>query len=289
MMKRIFLLAAVAAALSAEAGWEWTNVKPESRIGGRMISVGYLKGKVVLLDHRDYGDEKEFPAIQRLQAIWATYKTKPFVLVGSHYGKHDRERVEKVMKKFGVTFPVYDDVRLMKTDWSDEDRASMKQTYESGKPLLMVMDSTCTKRLYYGYDDRSATGVIGSAIMGASRPMAPKQWDYLLKWETNNLPGKAYVRLKDYRAQYPRDAAKFDAFWAKCKDSDELNQLAKLVELSRLVKDRDTNSASAKKITPEVLEKAIEKYSPLKQSEDPAVSQEAKNALADIKWSASSL
>ena len=33
----------------------------------------------------------------------------------------------------------------------------------------------------------------------------------------------------------------------------------------------------------------IEKYSDLKQSEDANVAQEAKNALADIKWSASTL
>ena len=37
------------------------------------------------------------------------------------------------------------------------------------------------------------------------------------------------------------------------------------------------------------MEEALKKYSSLKQSADPRVAQEAKNALADIKWSMASL
>ena len=38
-----------------------------------------------------------------------------------------------------------------------------------------------------------------------------------------------------------------------------------------------------------MLEKAIEKYAELKQSKNPNIAQEAKNALADIKWSEATL
>ena len=61
------------------------------------------------------------------------------------------------------------------------------------------------------------------------------------------------------------------------------------MELSRLVKDRDLASKTSQRITPEVLETAMEKYASLKQSEDEFVAQEAKNALADLKFCAAVL
>ena len=288
MLKKIILVAALAA-WGTVGAYEWLNISPETRIGGRMISPGYLRGKVVLLDRRDYGDPKQANAIKQLQSVWATYKTKPFVLVGGHHGSSSKAKVEEAIKKLGVTFPVYDDVRFIKPDATPEEKEAMEQTWALEKPLLTIFDSTFRKKLYYGYDERAAQGVVGSAIMAAARPMAAKQWKFLLDWEVENLPGKAYSRLKEFRSQFPKDAAKYDSFWDRARDNDDIKRLAKLVELSRCVKDRDEASASAKRVTPEILEKAIEKYSDLKQNADPNIAQEAKNALADIKWSASSL
>ncbi len=55
------------------------------------------------------------------------------------------------------------------------------------------------------------------------------------------------------------------------------------------MKDRDVSDTKAQQITPQVLEKAMEKYDSLKQSSRQAVAQEAKNALADMKWSAAGI
>ena len=289
MTYKTFIAAALALGLASAFGYEWENISPDTRIGGRMISPGYLRGKVVLLDRRDYGDSANAPAIKQLQALWATYKTKPFVLVGGHHGASDKAKVEEAIKKLGVTFPVYQDVKFVKPDATPEEVEAMERTWALERPLLTIFDSTFRKKLYYGYDERQASGVIGSAIMAAARPMTPKQWQFLLDWETTNTPGRAYSRLKELRTQDPATAARYADFWTKARENDEIVRLAKLVELSRCVKDRDENAASAKRITPEILDKAIEKYSDLKQSEDANVAQEAKNALADIKWSASTL
>lgn len=292
MIRRISIVAGLAlwAGLAVQA-YEWRNVGPESRIGGRMTSAGYMKGKVVLLDRRDYGDPRNADAIRQLQSIWASYKSKPFVLVGGHHGPSSRAKVEEAIKKLGVTFPVYEDVRYEKPDATPEDVEAMKAVWAMDRPLISILDSTCRKRLYYGHDERAAQGVVGSALMAAARPMEPKQWEFLLDWEVANLPGRAYLRLKEYREKYPEKAAKYAAFLAKA-ESDEggsVRKLAKLVELSRQVKDRDPQSKRAKKLTPAHLEKAIEKYSELAQDADPNVVQEAKNSLADIKWAASDL
>ena len=80
MRKCAVLAAALAAAMCAGAAYKWENVGADRRIGGRMISEGYLRGKIVMLDRRDYADPAQKAAIEQLQTLWATYKTKPFIL-----------------------------------------------------------------------------------------------------------------------------------------------------------------------------------------------------------------
>lgn len=270
------------------AGWtlglfayEWTNLTPENRLGGRMVSAGYLRGKVVVLDCRDYGDKANFADIRALQQLWACYKTKPFVIIGSHRGKQDPKRMAAILDRLGVTYPVYA-------------QAELKGISTATVPCLYVMDSTCTVRLYAGSAVRSVNGCVGNAIFSACRPAAAKQWKRLLDFELTNLPGQAYLHLKSLLAQkdcleevrrtYPDDLRAWMAAYEKAKASDEIKKLAKLVELATLVKDRDTQAKESKKITKAVINKNIEKFEALKESANPFVVQEAKNALADLKF-----
>jgi len=275
--------------MCAGAAYKWENVGADRRIGGRMISEGYLRGKVVLVDRRDYGDPSQKAEIEQLQTLWTTYKTKPFILLGSHNGKSPAKKAESVMKKLGVTYPVYDDAYLQRLDPTDEEKLAIAKLRDDAAPRVCVMDSTCRRKLYSGRDVREATGVVGSAIIGASTPINASQYQFLLEWEVENTPGRALLRLKEFRERFPSEAAGFDAAWKRLSGNAEVKKLAKLVELSRQVKDRDMADRKAQKVTPDILEKAMEKYDSLKQSEDPAVAQEAKNALADMKWSAAEI
>ena len=65
--------------------------------------------------------------------------------------------------------------------------------------------------------------------------------------------------------------------------------MAKLVEMSRLVKDADKSSKQARRITRAQIDRLISQYSILTKSEDALISQEAKNALADLKFSRATL
>ena len=289
MRKCAVLAAALAAAMCAGAAYKWENVGADRRIGGRMISEGYLRGKIVMLDRRDYADPAQKAAIEQLQTLWATYKTKPFILLGSHNGKASAKKVEAALKELGVTFPVYNDACLQKVDPTEDEKTVIENMRSDPAPYICIVDSTCRRKLYNGRDVRGATGVVGSAIIGTSTPMTAKQYMFLLDWEIENTPGRALARLREFRERFPRDAAKYDADWKRLSGDDEIKKLAKLVELSRLVKDRDVADKKAQKITPEVLEKAIDKYESLKQSSRPAVAQEAKNAIADMKWSAAGI
>lgn len=285
----ILTAALIAATSVACAAYEWENIKPEAKLGGRMISAGYLRGKVVLLDRRDYGSMSNAAAIRQLQSIWATYKTKPFVIVGSHHGSSSKEKVEELLKKLGVTYPVYTDVRLVKPDATEEELSIMQAAWEKPEPTITIIDSTLKRKLYVGKDDRAAQGVVGSALMATSTPPGAKQYAYLLDYELEMLPGRAFLRLKEFRERFPKESARYASDWERMSEDNEIKKLAKLVELSRLVKDRDRTTKTSQKITADVLEKAIEKYSELKQSKNPNIAQEAKNALADIKWSEATL
>ena len=289
-MRKIVLIAvAFAATMCACGAYKWDGVGADRRIGGRMISEGYLRGKVVLLDRRDYGDPSQKAAIEQLQTLWATYKTKPFILLGSHNGKSSAKKAEEALKKLGVTYPVYNDAWLQKVNPSEEEKRVIDGMRADPTPYVCVIDSTCRRKLYNGRDLRGAIGVVGSAIIGTSTPMNAKQYQFLLEWEVENTPGRAMLRLKEFRERFPREAATFDAAWKRFSGDEEVKKLAKLVELSRLVKDRDVSDTKAQQITPQVLEKAMEKYDSLKQSSRRAVAQEAKNALADMKWSAAGI
>ena len=274
-------LCAVLWAAACSGSVEWNNADEENRVGGRMISAGYLKGKVVLVDCRDYGSPASADALLRLQALWGAYKSKPFVLVGSHRGSSSAKKAAAAMKKSGVTFPVYRGFTCTKEPKpreGDEDMA-----------LIYVMDET-GRRLYAGPDDRAASGIVGSALINMAAPQSQKEWRRYLDWEVENTPGRAYLRLKEFAQKHP-SAAK-EAYGEKMIEmskSSEIKKLAKLVAAMRLIKDRDPSSPAAQKITKSKVDDIIEQYEDLKDAKNPAVVQEAKNALAELKWISATL
>lgn len=281
------LVALLFAAYAAVSGaYEWSNLTPEKRLGGRMVSAGYLRGKVVVLDCRDYGDKANFPAIRELQQLWACYKTKPFVVVGSHRGTGSPNRMAAILDRLGVTYPVYAE-------------AELKGVSDGATAKTFVIDSTGSLRLYGGSDVRTAGGVVGNAIFSTTNPSAAKQWKRLLDYETENLPGQAMLRMKSLQAQKdcledvrrscPGDLRRWEAAYEKAKGDDEIGRLAKLVESARLVKDRDPDSKSGQKVTKAGVEKIVSKFESLKTSANAAVAQEAKNAIADLMFVSATL
>lgn len=255
----------------------WVNLAPTNRLGGRMVSEGYLRGKTVLVDCRDYGKRECVEPAKALEEVWQSLKTKPFAVVGSHRGESDAERIGKIVGKLNLSYAVYDHA-----DRQGENAIEM----EEGR--YYVFDVT-GKFLYGGKDLQQARGVAASAIMGAAYPQNPKQWRHILDYETQWLPGKAYLHLTEFREKFPAEAAAYDEKWEAYSASDEIKRLAKLEKLARAAKDYDPKVAGAKKIAPAQIEKAIGKFEDLKQSEDPVVVQEAKNCLADLKWAAAAL
>jgi len=261
-------VAAATAGVAATAGAvEWQNAEPEARLGGRMISAGYLKGKVVMVDCRDYGQKTNLEAMKRLQALWAAYKSKPFVLVGSHTGAASDRRIAAIMEKFGLTYPIYRDFGC-----------------ETAGDEISVFDET-GKRYYSGGDDKAAQAVVGQLLLSMAAPQTEQEWTHYLDWEVRHTPGNAYLRLKEFAKDFPAVAKeRYGDDMKRFAASDDVKKLAKLVEVARLMKDRDTASAGAQKLTKAKVDEQIRKFAALKASDDPAIMQEAKNALAELAW-----
>ena len=270
--------------VGAGFGVEWMNVVPDSRVGGRMASCGYLKGKVVLLDVRDYSENAEAVMMKQIQDVWAAYKSKQFVALGSHVGSSgSKEAAGNLIKSLRLTYSIYSDVAVKNDEGAIED-------LQRG---VYVFDST-GKRLYFGKDPRQAMGIVGSAIFAESIPSSTAGWKAVLDYEIANLPGQAYLRIRDLKnhkdvlkklsKEYPDDVKRYAATWREYGENSEVKKLAKLVETTRLIKDRDKNSRASKRLSAATLENLIKQYSVLTQSANPLIAQEAKNSLADLKF-----
>ncbi len=280
--RKVLVSAFLAICASLLMAHEWTGIEPASRIGGRMASCGYMRGKVVLLDCRDYSKSSGHN-LAELQKIWESYKTKPFVLLGAHTSSGESADAAKNIVESRVAYPVYSNVGLKDSSGNDVVL----------KPGLHVFDIT-GRRLYYGNDLRQAQGIVGPAIFAVRIPSSVRQWKETLDYEIAKLPGSAYLRIRDLRtrkdvlkalaAEFPDSVKEYAKVWNGYRASQEIIKLAKLVEMARLVKDRDKSSAKSKRITATQISSRSARYEILKTSENPFVVQEAKNSFADLEF-----
>lgn len=81
-MKTVLLIGIVSVAALAQAGVGWKNLEAENQLGGRKTSAGYLQGKVVMVC-------KDAGQASRMEAVWQSFKSKPFVLIGAWEKKAD--------------------------------------------------------------------------------------------------------------------------------------------------------------------------------------------------------
>ena len=261
MMVR-FAVAFAAVALSvasANASVSWENVDEGHYIAGRRCSEGYLQGKVVLVSR----DPK---AAERMESIWTSFKTKQFVLIGAYD-----------MAPPNVTFPVYSCATLA-------EGAPNKSLY--------VVDETGMVR-YKGDDDRAATESLVTAITDMESPKGVGHWMVFLDYELTELPGRAYLRYLEFKKKFPKEAKEYSVKFAELEKVENVKKLAELVKFAKTAKDMHAfdpkKDTSRRMLFAKKIKEAISKYSFLKESEDRRVVQEAKNALADLKWTLATL
>jgi len=259
---------------------EWKGLASDSHLGGRKASAGYLQGKVVLVCRWRAGDAVSKEMLVRLEDIWQSFKTKPFVVLGGTCGSGDADVTKEIVTETALTYPVYRDARL-----------GIGEPAFSKTPFLYVVDET-GKVVYLGKEDRNATQAIVMALTDLEAPRNIKQWKRFLDYELENLPGRAYLRANEFRKNFPAEAKEYSVKFKELAAIPDVRKLSELVDFARKAKDMrtfDAKSAAKKQKFEKMIESAISKYGSLVEAKDPRVVQEAKNALADLKWTRAAL
>jgi len=269
------------AASGAVGAVEWKNLDAEHHLGGRKASVGYLQGKVVLVCRWSPDDAESREMLMRMEELWQSFKTKPFVLLaGSCEGREPVEGAKKAVADGALTFPIYAGASL-----------GVGEPKFKRAPFLYVVDET-GKVVYLGRNDRTATQVLVSSLTDLEAPKDLKQWQRFLDFELETLPGRAYLRADEFRKKYPAEAKTYYEKFKALTATPDVKSLSELVAFARKAKDMqafDAKKAVQRQKFEKMIESAISKYGSLVESKDPRVVQEAKNALADLKWTRAAL
>ena len=280
MNKMSVLVAALACAASLSAAVEWRSVDADHYLAGRKCSEGYLQGKVVLVDRWGLGCPPCRGLLPRIEEIWQGFRTKPFVVIGGHCkGWGDADGVKKLASQLGLTYSIYEDAGL-----------AVGEPAFNSIPFLYVVDET-GKVVYMGHDERTATQVVVTALTDLESPRNLAQWRRFLDFELENLPGRAYLRLKEFKKKFPKEAKEYADKEKALMGIPDVKKLSELVDFAKKAKDVREFGAK-KKVQKQKYEKLVRdaisgsKYASLLESNDPRVVQEAKNSLADLKWTA---
>lgn len=279
-MRKTVFAAVLLSAVSLQAAVQWRNVDQAHYLAGRKASEGYLKGKVVLVDRWGLGCPPCRRMLPRLEEIWRGFRTKPFVVLGGHCkGWGDVEGIRNLVKDLGLTYSIYEDAGL-----------AVGEPAFNSIPFLYVVDAT-GRVVYRGHDDRNATQAIVTALTDMESPRDIAQWRRFLDWELENLPGRALLRLNEFKKKFPKEAKEYAAKEKELLAIPDVKKLSELVEFAKKAKDvrefgekKKVQRAKYEKLVKSAIDSA--KYASLFESSDPRVVQEAKNSMADLKWTA---
>lgn len=150
---RALVLAVASLACAATClGAEWKGLSSENWYSGRKISAADLKGKVVMVDEWGVRCPPCRALLPRMEEIWKSFKSKPFVLIGSHRQGRQPEAVEELVKKNNLTYPIYE-------------RAGIEGEPSNGGgiPFIYVVDAV-GKIVYSGRSEREAVEAVVNAL-----------------------------------------------------------------------------------------------------------------------------
>jgi hypothetical protein len=257
----------------------WSGLSPENHLGGRKVSEGYLQGKVVFVQRWRGDDPASLNALSRMERVWTSYKTKPFVLLGSHVaGAGAVAMAEKALSGAALTYPVYGAAEL-------KDGAPLSEKI----PYYYVVDAV-GRVVFRGADERLAEMALVNALTNLASPPNVAYWKRLIDYERDVLPGRAYVHLQEFRKAFPAEAKAYEEDYRRLRADETVQKLARLEVFSRHAKDFDPRSKpfELRKMLSKI-GRTLSAYSDLKKVPDAIKAQEAKNCLADLLWARAAL
>lgn len=159
MKKLLSVVLAVCA--SAVGAVEWQGLSASNWYSGRKLSSSDLMGKVVLVDMWGVDCGPCRALLPKMEKVWQTFKSKPFILIGSHCQGRQPAKVAELVEKCGLTYPIYDGVQLA----GGPDSGSI--------PFLYVVDAR-GKVVFKGVGTGAERGAIEAVVNALETAIDPR-------------------------------------------------------------------------------------------------------------------
>lgn len=244
-MKYILSLVFTMSALAALA--QWRGLDESNWYSGPKISEEDLAGKVVMVDEWGVNCPPCRALLPEMEKIWKKYKSKPFVLIGSHRQGHRPDQVKALVEANKLTYPIYDFAGIAVGE-PDNGRAI---------PFIYVLNHR-GKVVYSGRSDRDAVQAVENALahIGGNLALtADVDIKYHKNLEKNLVLGKSIqLAVK----QLEREVAAFEktnsASAKETAKAEEAKELLKAIEEAKteikmeIAAKAKTNPAEAQKM-----------------------------------------
>ena len=269
MKKLMAVVFSAGLALAAQAvGWK--GLGEGNYYAGPKVTEADLAGKVVLVDCWGVGCPPCRALLPRMEEIWKSFRSKPFVLLGSHRQGRQPEKVDALVKANKLTYPQYDGAGIA------EGEPSFR-----GIPFLYVVNHR-GKVVYSGHSDREATEAVANAPgeIGAPPTLIPgvilSRKSPYKSLEKRLILGKpAASVVKKLQGDIKKASAKSATAVQKAA-AEEAEAMLKAIEEAKT--DYKTDIARLKTTNPPEALKMIKAY----MASFPAEGAEYKDEIADL-------
>ena len=153
-MKKLILAATVFASVLSLKADMWRGLTDENHYSGPKLTEEDLAGKVVMIDEWGVNCGPCKQLLPQMQKYWTAFKSKEFVLIGSHRQGRAPEAVAALVKATGRTSPMCDNVGL----------AGGEPSNGGGIPFIYVVNHR-GRVVYAGRSDREAIEAAQNAFM----------------------------------------------------------------------------------------------------------------------------
>lgn len=101
------LLSAVLFATSASVAGEWYGLNEGAWCSGPKLTPEKLRGKVVLVDRWGVFCPPCRRSLPHIESLWRKFRSRPFVIIGSHCQGDEREKIAELVKENKLTYSIY--------------------------------------------------------------------------------------------------------------------------------------------------------------------------------------
>ena len=215
MKKTFFALCLAPCALFAGT---WNGLDESKYYSGPKITEADLQGKVVLVDEWGVNCPPCRALLPAMESLWAAYKNKHFVLLGSHRQGHSPDKVKELVRSNKLTYPIYERAGLAGEPPGD-----------GGLPYMYVVNHR-GKVVYAGRDHKAATVAVVEAIMkvdAAPELVAGVTFNKYKSIEKQLVLGKP---LKSVMSSLERDVKRAQAKRASTAQKEQAEEAAAILE-----------------------------------------------------------